>query len=75
MSNKDRALQGLIGTALDLDIICICQRLNEGVPNILVFRDVMLKASDNRVIVFHGLAVGLQMVRSRCLVFKTKQSA
>lgn len=56
-------MRSLIGTAEDLGVIHICERLFEVVPIYLVLRDVMSKASVVRLVVFLGRNIDLRTAR------------
>lgn len=73
MSTLEEAVRGLIGTEMNWGPIHICQRLYEGFPIILVFCDVVKKASEYSLVVSIGLATGLRMVRRSMEVFTTRQ--
>lgn len=75
MSIKLEAVRSLIGTAVSLGIVRLCQMLYEGVPILFMFCDIILKASEDRHVVCHGLAVGLRMIRRSHEVLNTEQCA
>lgn len=75
MLTKNEAIRGLFGTAVDLCLVHKFQRLYNGVPIFLMFRDVMSKESEDRLIVSLGLVVGVQTVRLSVEVLNTKQGA
>lgn len=75
MSTIGEAMQGFIGTAVDSSIKRICQRLYEDVPIIMVFRDVVSKASEYRVVLSLDRAADLRTIRFFGEVLYTKQAA
>lgn len=72
---KDKAVGGLIGTAMDLGVLRICMRFYKVVSILFVFRDVILKASKDRLFVSFGSDAGFWMVRYSCEVRRAEQGA
>lgn len=75
MSTKYEAVQGLVCSPVDLDVTRICSRLYEGFSIFLVFCDVISKASEDRLVLFLGLAAALRMVRGSGLVLSIKKGS
>lgn len=63
MSTKNETVRGLIGIAVDLGVMCIYWGLYNGVPNVLVFHDMISKAIEDDLVLSLALATGLHMVR------------
>lgn len=63
------------GIVVDLNAICICQRLYKVVRTVFLFRDVVSKVSEDRLAVSLCLAAGLWKVRHKSDLLYTKQDA
>lgn len=60
---------------MGLGTIWISQRLYKGVPIFFVFRDVMMKESEDRLVLSLDLAASFRMVRRSGEIFSNKEGA
>lgn len=58
MLTKKGTVRGLVGTAVDLSAIQLCQRLFIGFQILLLFGDVILKVSEDRLVVSFSFGAG-----------------
>lgn len=72
MSTKDRTERCFVCRAMDLRVIRINQRLDKGIPILLMFHYVMLEARKNGFVKTLGLDVCLRTVRCGCYVLNSE---
>lgn len=72
---RSRLHGALNDTVVDLDATRMCLQLYKDVPVFLVFRDMMSKSGEKRLVASLALPFGLRMVRDGGKVLDSKEVA